>query len=452
MYNKIKKIHLIGIGGIGMSAIAELLLREGYRVSGSDLKANEIVKGLISRGVKFYQGHAKENVLDTELVVYSSAINRENPEIIQGTSQQIPIISRAEMLAELMRLKYGIAVAGAHGKTTTTSMIATILMEAAIDPTIVVGGRMDNFGGTNARLGSGEFMVVEADESDGSFNKLSPSIAVVTNMDREHMDYYKTMPRLKKAFLSFLNKVPFYGLSVICGDDPYLRVLSSKIERRKKTYGFRQENHYRVLSYFSQTDKTVSQIQVGPETFELNLQVPGRHNVLNALAALIVAEELSIDRDIALSALSKFQGVQRRFQRRGEKDGVLFIDDYAHHPSEIRATLKAARERFGGKKIRAVFQPHRFSRVEDLLDQFSTCFKDCDSIAVTDIYGASEIPIPGLESSVLVDNILQFGHPNAFYTKTPIEGIEQLLQESQPGDVILTLGAGDLPNVYKQLF
>ncbi len=452
MYNKISKMHLIGIGGIGMSAIAELLLREGYQVSGSDLKTNEIVKGLISRGVKFYQGHARENVLDTELVVYSSAINPENPEIAQALSQQIPIIPRAEMLAELMRLKYGIAVAGAHGKTTTTSMISTILMEGNLDPTIVVGGRMDNFGGTNARLGSGEFMVVEADESDGSFNKLTPSIAVVTNMDREHMDFYKTMPQLKKAFLSFLNKVPFYGLSVICGDDPYLRILSPKVDRRKKTYGFRPGNHYRVTNYSSHRDKTISQIQVGTETFELTLQVPGKHNVLNALAALAVADELSIPREVTLSALQRFQGVQRRFQQRGEKDGVLFIDDYAHHPSEIRATLQAARERFQGKQIRAIFQPHRFSRVEDLLDQFSSCFKDCDSLAITDIYAASETPIAGLDSSVLVDNILQLGHPKAFHIKTPWEGIEQHLRESQPGDVILTLGAGDLPNVYKQIF
>jgi len=452
MYNKVSKIHLVGIGGIGMSAIAELLLREGYQVSGSDLKTNEIVKGLISRGVKFYQGHAKENVQDTELIVYSSAINPENPEIAQALLSQIPIIPRAEMLAELMRLKYGIAVAGAHGKTTTTSMVATILMEANLDPTIVVGGRMDNFGGTNARMGSGEFMVVEADESDGSFNKLTPSIAVVTNIDREHMDFYKTMTQLKKAFLSFLNKVPFYGLSVICGDDPYLRILSAKVGRRKKTYGFRPNNHYRVINYSSNLEGTLSKIQVGSETFELRLQVPGRHNVLNALAALVVADELSIQRDITLLALSKFQGVQRRFQRRGEKNGVLFIDDYAHHPSEIRATLLAARERFQGKKIRAIFQPHRFSRVEDLLDQFSTCFKECDSIAITDIYAASEAPIAGVEPSVLVDNISQMGHPKAFYIKNPSEGIELHLNESEPGDVILTLGAGDLPNVYKQLF
>ncbi|MFM8313134.1 MAG: UDP-N-acetylmuramate--L-alanine ligase, partial [Deltaproteobacteria bacterium] len=310
MYNKVNKIHLNGIGGIGMSAIAELLLREGYKVSGSDLKANEIVRGLISRGVKFYEGHARENVLDTELVVYSSAINVENPEMAQALEQQTPIIPRAEMLAELMRLKYGIAVAGAHGKTTTTSMISTILMEGALDPTIVVGGRMDNFGGTNARLGSGEFMVVEADESDGSFNKLSPSIAVVTNMDREHMDYYKTMSNLKKCFLSFLNKVPFYGLSVICGDDPYLRILSPKIDRRKKTYGFRSDNHYRVLNYSSDAEGTTSEIQVGNDRLTLALQVPGKHNVLNALAALAVADELSIPRETTLKALFKFQGVQ----------------------------------------------------------------------------------------------------------------------------------------------
>jgi len=452
MYNKVNKIHLIGVGGIGMSAIAELLLREGYQVSGSDLKSNEIVKGLVSRGIRFYQGHARENVKDTELIVYSSAIDRENPEIAEAIQKQIPIIPRAEMLAELMRLKHGIAVAGAHGKTTTSSMIATVLMEGGLDPTIVVGGRMDNFGGTNARMGSGEFMVVEADESDGSFNKLSPSIAVVTNMDREHMDFYKTMAQLKKAFLSFLNKVPFYGLSVICGDDPYLRILSSKIGRRKKTYGFRPNNHYRIVDYSSSLQGTISKVLVDSEILELKLQVPGKHNVLNALAALVVADELSIPRTISLRALNKFQGVQRRFQHRGEKEWVLFIDDYAHHPSEIRATLQAAKERFKGKKIRAVFQPHRFSRVEDLLDQFSTCFKDCDSLAITDIYAASEAPIAGVEPSVLVDNVLELGHPKAFYSPNPLDGIEQHLRDSEPGDVILTLGAGDLPNVYKQLF
>ncbi|MSP18987.1 MAG: UDP-N-acetylmuramate--L-alanine ligase [Bdellovibrionales bacterium] len=452
MYNKVNRIHLIGMGGIGMSGIAELLLREGYQVSGSDMKLNETVKGLVSRGVKFYQGHHSENVLNAELVVYSSAITPENSELVQALKQKTPVIPRAEMLAELMRLKYGIAVAGAHGKTTTTSMIATILMSSGLDPTIVVGGRMDNFGGTNARLGSGDFMVVEADESDGSFNKLTPSIAVVTNMDREHMDYYKTMSILKKAFLSFLNKVPFYGLSVICGDDPYLRPLSSKIDRRKKTYGFRSDNDYRVINYSAHERGTLSTLQIGAETLELSLQVPGKHNVLNALAALAVADELSVSRVDSLRALNSFQGVQRRFQFRGEKNGVLFIDDYAHHPTEIRATLQAAREKFKGKKIRAVFQPHRFSRVEDLFDQFSSCFKDCDGIAITDIYAASELPIAGLDAITLVENILRFGHPNAFYTKTPMEGIHKLMSESEPGDVIFTLGAGDLPNVYKQIF
>ncbi len=435
-----------------MSGIAELLLREGYRVSGSDMKLNDTVKGLISRGVKFYQGHHSENVLNAELVVYSSAITPENPELVQASKQKTLVIPRAEMLAELMRLKYGIAVAGAHGKTTTTSMIATILMASGLDPTIVVGGRMDNFGGTNARLGSGDFMVVEADESDGSFNKLTPSIAVVTNMDREHMDYYKTMSILKKAFLSFLNKVPFYGLSVLCGDDPYLRPLSSKIDRRKKTYGFRSDNDYRIINYSALENGTLSTLQIGEETLELSLQVPGKHNVLNALAALAVADELSVSRVTSLRALHSFQGVQRRFQFRGEKNGVMFIDDYAHHPTEIRATLQAAKERFKGRKIRAVFQPHRFSRVEDLFDQFSSCFKDCDGIAITDIYAASELPIPGLDAMTLVENILRFGHPNAFYTKTPLEGIHKLMSESQPGDVIFTLGAGDLPNVYKQIF
>ena len=356
------------------------------------------------------------------------------------------------MLAELMRLKFGVAVAGAHGKTTTTSMIALALIEGGLDPTVVVGGRVENFGGTNARLGSGEYMVVEADESDGSFNKLSPCIAVATNMDREHMDYYKTMQRLQKAFLSFLNKVPFYGLSVICGDDPYLRLIHHRITRRKKTFGFSPDNTYCITEYQPEGTGSRCRIRVGDTVEQLRLRVPGRHNVLNAVAALAVADELSIPRHKSLGGLMAFQGVQRRFQRRGEINGVLFIDDYAHHPSEISATLSAARDRFPNSRIRVLFQPHRYTRVEDLFDQFTLCFKDCDNIAVTDIYAAGEAPIPGVHSSLLVEGMLRSGHSGARYVAKPMEGIEEWLKQSAPGDVILTLGAGDLPNVYKQIF
>ena len=452
MYSNIKKIHLIGIGGIGMSGIAELLLRHGYTVSGSDLKTGEIIKQLESRGANIFIGHLATNIEGADLVVYSSAVSSHNPEMLASLEKKIPVIPRAEMLAELMRIRYGIAVAGAHGKTTTTSMIALALLEGGLDPTVVVGGRVDNFGGTNARLGSGNFMVVEADESDGSFNKLSPSIAIVTNIDREHMEYYKTMARVKKAYLSFLEKVPFYGLCVVCGDDPYVRMLFPKVSRRKKTYGFSLDNDYQITSYKPTLEGTESSIKIKEHSYTLQLRVPGRHNVLNALAAFTVADELSIPRDKILAGLYSFQGVQRRFQKRGELKGVVFIDDYAHHPSEIKATLSAAQERFPHSRIRVVFQPHRYSRVEDLFDQFSSCFKNCHSVAVTDIYAAGEQPIPGIHSSFLAESISKTNVEVSRYIPKPIDAIQEWLRESTPGDVIITLGAGDLPHVYKNLF
>lgn len=452
MYNNIKKIHLIGVGGIGMSGIAELLIRNGYSVSGSDLKNSEACQHLSRLGATVFQGHQAENIEGADLVVFSSAVTSENPELLTALRKEIPCIPRAEMLSELMRLKYGIAVAGAHGKTTTTSMIALVLTQGGLDPTIVVGGRMDNFGGTNARLGSGDFMVVEADESDGSFNKLSPAIAVVTNMDREHMDHYETMAKLKKAFLSFMNKVPFYGLSVICGDDPYLRMLLNKVSRRKKTYGFGKSNYYQISEYVPHSEGTHVSLLAGKEKIQLKLQVPGKHNVLNALAALAVADELSVPRSVSLEALFAFQGVQRRFQRKGVIKGVTLIDDYAHHPTEINATLLAARERFPNSKIRVVFQPHRYSRTEDLFDQFSTCFRHCDAVAVTEIYAAGENAVSGVSSDILVENILNSGHPKALHRAEPLAAIQDWLNESQSGDIILTLGAGDLPSVYRNLF
>jgi len=452
LYKKINKIHLIGIGGIGMSGIAELLLRNGYQVTGSDLNAGESVRVLEKLGVKVFVGHRAENVAETDLVVYSSAVRPENPELVAAEARRVLTIPRAEMLAELMRLKTGIAVAGAHGKTTTTSMIAIAMMEGQLDPTIVVGGRMDNFGGTNARLGGGEYMVVEADESDGSFNKLSPSIAIVTNMDREHMEYYRSMRRLKSAFLSFLNKVPFYGLGVICADDPYLRTMVHRVTRRKMTYGFSAGADYQMTNYEPSEDGTRCQFTYQGITETLRLQVPGKHNALNALAAVVVSDELGIARKDSLRGLAAYQGVQRRFQKRGLREGVLFIDDYAHHPSEISATLAAARERFPKSKIRVVFQPHRYTRVEDLFDQFVGCFNACDAVAITDIYSAGETPIPGVDSQGLVENLRRQGHRRAEHVLKPMEGIDTWMAESVAGDVILTLGAGDLPNVYKQLF
>lgn len=443
---------MVGIGGIGMSGIAELLQRNGYRVSGSDLKTNEIVRHLEQLGVRIFKQHVAANIEGAELVVYSSAVTAENPEIKAAREKEIPTIPRAEMLAELMRIKHGIAVAGAHGKTTTTSMIATVLNESGLDPTVVVGGRMDNFGGTNARLGAGEFMVVEADESDGSFNKLSPSLAVVTNIDREHMDFYKTMSTVKKAFLSFLNKVPFYGLCVICGDDPYLKLLHPKVDRRKRTYGFKDENNYHLTEYTVTDGGSRCVVRIGKDRETLTLRVPGRHNALNAVAALAVADELSISRRQALEALAGYQGVQRRFQRRGELKGILFIDDYAHHPNEIRATLSAAREQYPQSKIRVIFQPHRFSRVEDLLEQFATCFKKSDYTFVTDIYAAGEKAANGLSGKVLVEIMQQRGLEGVSYEGSSKEAIQTCIEASQPGDIVLTMGAGDLPNVYRDLF
>lgn len=452
MYCNIKRIHLVGIGGIGMSGIADILLRSGYQVSGSDLNYNETMKSLESRGAKIFTGHRAENVLEADLLVYTSAVDPTNPELAMALEKQIPVIPRAEMLAELMRLKYGIAVAGSHGKTTTTSFIGLALVEGGLDPTVVVGGRVDHFGGRNALLGSGDFMVVEADESDGSFNKLTPSIAVITNIDREHMDHYKTMGQVKKAFSSFLEKVPFYGVCIVCGDDPYLRMLLPKISRRKKTYGFSADNHYRILSYSPTSEGTLSQIEVGNKTFELKLRVPGKHNVLNAVAALAVADELNVPVEKTLSSLASFGGVQRRFHYRGSIKGVTFIDDYAHHPSEIRATLLAASERFPKSNIRVVFQPHRYSRVEDLFDEFSTCFKKCTHVAVTDIYAAGEKPIDGIHSEFLSQSISRSSVEDSRYIARPMDAIQTWLDESEEGDVILTLGAGDLPSVYKQLF
>lgn len=435
-----------------MSGIADILLRSGYGVSGSDLNLNDTVKALQSRGAKICIGHRGENVSGADLLVYSSAVLATNPEMLAAIEKQIPVIPRAEMLAELMRLKYGIAVAGSHGKTTTTSFIGLTLVEGGLDPTVVVGGRVDHFGGRNALLGAGDFMVVEADESDGSFNKLTPSIAVVTNIDREHMEHYKTMGQVKKAFLAFLEKVPFYGVCIVCGDDPYLRMLLPKVSRRKKTYGFSPDNHYQILNYTPTAEGSVSQIKTTDRTVELRLRVPGRHNALNAVAALAVADELCVPVEKTLHSLSLFGGVQRRFHHRGNLKGVTFIDDYAHHPSEIKATLAAAVERFPKSRIRVVFQPHRFSRVEDLFDQFSTCFKNCSHVAVTDIYAAGEAPIKGIHSEFLSESISRAGVEDSRYIAKPMDAVNTWLDESKEGDVIITLGAGDLPAVYKQLF
>lgn len=452
MYNKIKHIHLIGIGGIGMSGLGQLLVQNGYKVTGSDLGRGDAVRALETLGVRVFQGHDPLHVQGAELVVYSSAVKAENPELSTARKNDILCITRGEMLAELMRIKYGIAVAGAHGKTTTTSMTGVALVHAGLDPTVVVGGRVDNFGGTNARLGQGDFMVVEADESDGSFNRLSPSIAIITNMDREHVDHYGSMEALEAAFITFANKVPFYGLTVFCGDDPALQRLQSRITRRKRSYGFGAQNAYRIESYQPTEQGSRFTVRIGGNSVELSLQVPGKHNALNAVAALAVADELGLARGQVAEALASYRGVARRFQLRGERAGVHFYDDYAHHPTEIAATLAAARERFPHARLRVVFQPHRFSRLSDLWEGFADCFADCDGVSVTEVYAAGEAPLAGISGSHFAEALAKRRAIPVHKADDGLHGVEHWIKESVAGDVILTLGAGDLPNVYQKLF
>ncbi len=449
MYHPIQKIHLIGIGGIGMSGIAEILCQHGYRVSGSDRQNKETLQRLSALGVEVFLGHQASHVpADSELVVYSSAVPQDNPELEEARRRGVPAIRRAEMLAELMRLKYGIAVAGSHGKTTTTSMVSFVLTEAGLDPTIVVGGGMDNFHGKNARLGNGDFMVVEADESDGSFNRLCPSISVVTNLDREHLDYFGTMDQLNRAFFEFIEKTPFYGVSILCGDDPYLQAMLPHLSRRRKTYGFSEGNTYRIEQYAADCEKTSFFVRVGQSRERIELSLSGRHNALNALAALCVADELSISRKVTIDALFRFQGVQRRFQRRGEINGVRLVDDYAHHPREIQATLQAARERFPESSLHVIFQPHRFSRVKYLMDEFSNAFDGVCSLWVLDIYSAGEVA-QGVTSELLVEKMQRCPFAVS-YVPSAKDAMKKCLAQARSGDVILTMGAGDLPQIYRE--
>jgi UDP-N-acetylmuramate--alanine ligase len=449
MFAKIQRIHFVGIGGIGMSGIAEVLLNLGYKVSGSDLKNSSVTQRLAGLGATIFEGHAAGNIAGAEVVVTSSAVVRENPEVIEAHRLHIPVIPRAEMLAELMRLKYGIAIAGMHGKTTTTSMVAAVLSAGGLDPTVVVGGRVDAMG-SNARLGNSEYLVAEADESDRSFLKLSPVLAVVTNIDREHMDCYRNMRDVKKAFLDFMDRVPFYGVVVVCHDDPQLHRLIPQIRRRTVTYGTRRGSDFQIKlgksSFESAERQPVSHFHVTygeRDLGEFRLHVPGAHNVLNATAAIAVGIGLDISADDIRLALEHFRGVDRRFQLRGKAAGVSVIDDYGHHPTEIRATLAAARQ-CGFRKIHVIFQPHRYTRTRDLMDEFATAFGDCDSLFVLDIYAASEAPIEGITSEILVRQICQEGKRTASYVGSFAEAVASAVAAAEPGDMILTLGAGSV--------
>jgi len=444
MFKRYQHIHFVGIGGIGMSGIAEILLNLGYKVSGSDQKRNDTIERLERLGAKVVVGHKGENVEGVHVLVYSSAVAADNVEVQTARQRQVPTIPRAEMLAELMRLKYGIAVAGTHGKTTTTSMVGAVLAEGRLDPTIVVGGRVTNLG-SNARLGQGEFLVAEADESDGSFLKLAPTIAVVTTIDAEHLDHYGSLEAIRAAFLAFVNKVPFYGAVVLCLDQPNIQMLLPQVEKRVITYGLESAadlvaRHLTVTGMTSRFEVS----QHGTRLGECVLRVPGRHNVLNALAAIGVGLDLEIPFSTIATALAGFAGVQRRFQIRGTAGGVTVVDDYGHHPAEIRATLAAAKAGFDSRVV-TVFQPHRYSRTLHLRQEFLTAFNQADVLLVMDIYPAGESPIPGVSAADLADGIRAHGHRNVTYLGSDrARVVDHVCEISRPGDLVLTLGAGDV--------
>jgi UDP-N-acetylmuramate--alanine ligase len=440
---RVQHIHFVGIGGIGMSGIAEVLLNLGLTVSGSDLSDSETTRRLASLGGKIAKGHRAENLEQADVVVISSAIKADNPEVTEARSRSIPVIPRAEMLAELMRLKYGVAVAGSHGKTSTTSLVATVLDRAGVDPTVVIGGKVNSLG-SSARLGKGDMLVAEADESDGSFLKLSPTLAVVTNIDPEHMDHYGSMDVLKETFLDFVNKVPFYGLAVLCLDCPNIQSLMPRVEKRTVTYGTSSQADYQLKDVRCDGEVThFTPVRRGEVLAPITLRMIGRHNVLNALAAVAVADELEVPYQVTREALNEFGGVQRRFTVRGVEGDVTVVDDYGHHPTEIKATLNGAREAFD-RRLVAVFQPHRYSRTELLFDQFATAFYDADLVLVTDIYAAGEAARPGVNSESLVAAMRQHGHRDVTYRPTKELLLDQLHQRVQPGDLVVTLGAGDI--------
>jgi UDP-N-acetylmuramate--alanine ligase len=448
VFEKYKVIHFVGIGGIGMSGIAEVLLNLGYHVTGSDLKESDTTRRLREMGIRVHIGHRGENIDSAHVVVVSSAVSNDNPEVKAAQGLSVPVIPRAEMLAELGRLKYGILVAGAHGKTTTTSLISTVLGSGGFDPTIIIGGKLKAIG-SNAKLGKGDFLVAEADESDGSFLKLSPTIAVVTNIDREHMEFFKEMQRLKEAFLSFINKVPFYGVSLICTENKYIRELLPDIHRRFLTYGLSEEADIRAADIekgFMSTSFEV--IRKGGLVGRFSVPLPGMHNVLNALACIGVALELKMDASRIKESIGGFSGIQRRFELKGEARGIKVYDDYGHHPTEIRATLAAATDNMRylakGARLFVVFQPHRFTRTADLMEEFITSLDGPDSVLLLDIYPAGEKPIEGVTSEALFEKMKRKGRGNVSYYKDREEALRYLGTQMKEGDILLTLGAGDV--------
>jgi len=446
MYLKKYHIHFVGIGGIGMSGIAELLLNLGYKVSGSDLSSSDLTRRLVSLGGTVFEGHLAEQTQGADVVVTSTAVAADNPEVLAANQASIPVIPRAEMLAELMRLKYSVAIAGAHGKTSTTSLVASVLEKGGLDPTVVIGGKLKSIG-TNALLGEGDFIVAEADESDGSFLKMSPTIAVVTNIDREHLDFYKDLNHIKRVFLSFIDRIPFYGLAILCLDNEPIQDIIPKIKKRFTTYGMSSQADMQAKNVeFDGLKSRFIVKHLGRQLGDISLNLPGIHNVSNAMASVAVGLELNIDFKTIKSALETVQGVQRRLEIKGDQKGITVVDDYGHHPTEIKMTLKAARESWPDRRIVVVFQPHRYSRTQALFDDFTRSFYESDLLVVLPIYAASETKIEGINGESLFAEIRAHGHKDVVFMESFETAISHLKQTLRSGDILLTLGAGD---VYK---
>jgi UDP-N-acetylmuramate--alanine ligase len=451
MYLKKYHIHFVGIGGIGMSGIAELLLNLGYKVSGSDLRLSDITDNLRRLGGVIYEGHAESHAAGADVVVTSTAVQRDNPEVLAARRAAIPVIPRAEMLAELMRLKYSVAVAGAHGKTTTTSIIAAVLAKGGLDPTVVIGGKLKGIG-SNAVLGKGDFIVAEADESDGSFLKFSPTIAVVTNIDREHLDFYKDLDAIEDVFIHFIDRIPFYGLAVLCLDNEPIQHILPSIQKRYTTYGISTQADFQAREIaFDNLKSRFGAYHLGRKLGDITLNLPGLHNVLNAMASVAVGVELGIAFDVIKAALETLEGVQRRLEIKGETAGVTILDDYGHHPTEIKTTLQAIKESWPDRRIVVAFQPHRYTRTQALFDEFTRAFYQSDLLVVLPIYSAGEQKIPGVDGPVLCEGIKSHGHKNVHYRKDFTAAIRFLKKVLKSGDILLTLGAGDVWKIGMQI-
>ena len=444
-FGKIKHIHFVGVGGIGMSGIAELLINLGYKVSGSDLKNTTVTKRLASLGGTILKGHSKDHVEGADVVVYSSAVQTDNPEILAATARYIPVIPRAEMLAELMRLKYGVAIAGAHGKTTTTSMVASILSCGHFDPTVIIGGRLDIWGGSNAKLGEGDILVAEADESDGSFLALSPTIAVVTNLDYEHLDHYGNMETIRETFIEFINKIPFYGSAILCLDNEEIQGIIPSLNKKYVTYGMTSQADIRGKDFEREgLGVSLEILYHNTSLGRIVVGMPGEHNMLNALASVAVSLELDIDIEVIKRGLKNLGGLARRFQIKGEKGGVLVLDDYGHHPTEIVATLRTAKQCWPERRLVVSFQPHRYSRTKSLFDRFTLSFNESDVLIIAPVFSAGENPIEGINAEMLSKGIKEHGHKEVVFCESQDQVLPMLLSVVRPGDVVMTLGAGDI--------